>query len=79
MLTPARRIGLGYGFGVEQFDYAELRQVRLMIKEQSKVAHATGDVDENCLLKHLKNRYLKLELKKKKEFEMKIMKNTRAK
>ena len=41
----------------KKFDNAELRQASYIKKEQSKVSHSTGDIEENWLLTHLKNRY----------------------
>ena len=63
----------------EDFDDPELRNMRRNIKQQSSIAHNTKDTEEHRLLKHLKNQYTKMEQKKKKQHEIKILKGMKSK
>ena len=57
----------------QRFDDLELKNLRNMIRQQSKIAHSTGDLEEQRYLKNLKNRYSRKEKQKKKAFYNRIM------
>ena len=61
------------------FDDKELKNARDAIKLQSKVAHTSKNLEEERLLKNMKNRYTKLETKKKKIYEEKVLKKIKEK
>merc|ERR1711954_484738 len=51
----------------QRLDDLELKNLRNMIRQQSKIAHSTGDLKEQRYLKNLKNRYSRKEKQKKKK------------
>ena len=51
----------------------DLQRARQKIKMQSKISHQSNDPEEARLLKNLKNQYTKMETRKKKEYENKVL------